>query len=155
MSLTHTHTHSDPIKGADTRRVWEAIELSHDHGTENLEERKRLIEAHPNEDDIVLDERVKGSLQPTRGIGDGLFKDPNFNDGTTRTLKTSIFSCNIVGSETELPRALRSCRLTTQLWPASLRTGIRPTPLPCPKSSPTRSHRVRKCILRVPCAPTV
>jgi hypothetical protein len=48
-----------------------------------MEERKRLIEAHPNEEDIVLDERVKGSLQPTRGIGDGLFKDPNFNDGTT------------------------------------------------------------------------
>lgn len=77
----------DPIKGADTRRVWEAIELSHDHGTENLEERKRLIEAHPNEDDIVLDERVKGSLQPTRGIGDGLFKDPNFNDALARKLE--------------------------------------------------------------------
>jgi len=68
------------VKG-DTRLKWEAIELSKDHVTENLEERKRLLESHPDEEDVIRDGRVKGSLQPTRGIGDGLFKDPNFNEG--------------------------------------------------------------------------
>ncbi len=66
-------------KKTETQK-WTAVDLSRDHGTDNPEERKRLINAHPTEPDVIMYERVKGMLQPTRGIGDGLYKDNSFNE---------------------------------------------------------------------------
>jgi pyruvate dehydrogenase phosphatase len=54
--------------------AYEAVELTTDHQIENEAERERLILNHPNEPDIVYRNRVKGRLQPTRGMGDGLYK---------------------------------------------------------------------------------
>jgi pyruvate dehydrogenase phosphatase len=56
---------------------WEAIPLSRDHTATS--ERERLMSEHPNEPDVVTRGRVKGDLIPSRGIGDGLFKVPEFN----------------------------------------------------------------------------
>ena len=48
-----------------------AIQLSQDlHGGNPLEV-ERLRRAHPDEDDVIKNGRVKGRLQPTRGFGDG------------------------------------------------------------------------------------
>jgi len=38
-----------------------------------------LKQAHPNEPDVVTRGRVKGYLQPARGIGDGVYKRPIYN----------------------------------------------------------------------------
>lgn len=57
--------------------TWEAIPLSRDHTATT--ERERLMKEHPNEPDVVRKGRVKGDLIPSRGIGDGLFKIPEFN----------------------------------------------------------------------------
>lgn len=56
-------------------KKWTAIELSQDHQIDtNPGEKARLIREHPNEPDIVKRDRVKGRLQPTRGLGDGMYK---------------------------------------------------------------------------------
>jgi len=54
---------------------WQSIDLTRDHQIENNnDERLRLITQHPREPDIIQKNRVKGRLQPTRGIGDGMYK---------------------------------------------------------------------------------
>ena len=35
---------------------------------------ERLLKEHPGEDDVIRRNRVKGRLQPTRGLGDGTYK---------------------------------------------------------------------------------
>jgi hypothetical protein len=50
--------------------TYRAIALSEDHQIDTNEaERKRLLTEHPNEPDIIHHNRVKGRLQPTRGLG--------------------------------------------------------------------------------------
>jgi hypothetical protein len=39
---------------------------------------QRLTAAHPNDPDVIAKNRVKGRLQPTRGLGDGLYKRKEF-----------------------------------------------------------------------------
>lgn len=52
-----------------------ALQLTQDHAIiDNPSERNRLLEAHPNEYNIIRRDRVKGRLQPTRGLGDGKYK---------------------------------------------------------------------------------
>src|SRR4051794_1905462 len=49
---------------------YQAIELTRDHQIDtNESERQRLLKEHPNELDVVYHDRVKGRLQPTRGLG--------------------------------------------------------------------------------------
>jgi pyruvate dehydrogenase phosphatase len=55
--------------------------LSEDHSLTNPIERDRLVKEHPNEPDVLgeaSDPRVKGMLQPSRGIGDGLYKSQDY-----------------------------------------------------------------------------
>jgi len=61
--------------------AWKAIALSRDHTAET--EETRLRNEHPEEPDVVMHGRVKGLLEPSRGIGDGLFKSPIFNNSLT------------------------------------------------------------------------
>ena len=52
-----------------------AVELSQDHQIDvNPSERLRLLREHPGEEDVLRRNRVKGRLQPTRGLGDGAYK---------------------------------------------------------------------------------
>lgn len=64
------HCESNP----DGTSRWSAVALSHDHRLDNETEMKRLVTAHPDESDLTKDGRVKGSLMPTRGFGDFVFK---------------------------------------------------------------------------------
>jgi len=58
---------------------WEAVALSKDHEiSSNEEERDRLLRDHPNEHDVIFHDRIKGHLQPTRGMGDGVYKKLDF-----------------------------------------------------------------------------
>lgn len=42
-------------------------------------EQEQIMKQHPNEPDAVLQGRIKGFLEPSRGLGDALFKDKYFN----------------------------------------------------------------------------
>lgn len=42
------------------------------------------MEEHPHEPDAVMNGRVKGFLEPSRGIGDGRYKIAEFNDRAAR-----------------------------------------------------------------------
>jgi pyruvate dehydrogenase phosphatase len=68
-------------KTGKTGVTWEAIELSKDHQIDvNPAERKRLLKAHPDEPDVITHNRVKGRLEPTRGLGDGMYKRKEYFD---------------------------------------------------------------------------
>lgn len=61
--------------GAADEFKFQAVELTSDHQIDtNSNERERLLRDHPDEADIILKNRVKGRLQPTRGFGDGFYK---------------------------------------------------------------------------------
>jgi pyruvate dehydrogenase phosphatase len=53
-----------------------ATVLSNDHNTDNERERNRIALAHPSEEDIFANGRIKGILKPTRHIGGALLKEP-------------------------------------------------------------------------------
>jgi len=53
--------------------------LSVDHTPREPSEASRLRAQHPNEDDVTKNGRVKGYLEPSRGIGDGRYKRDIFN----------------------------------------------------------------------------
>lgn len=83
---------------------YQCISMTNDHQIDtNANERRRLLAEHPNEPDVILHSRVKGRLQPTRGFGDGAYKNadfyylwvwPNFSPGKTLNL-TLLFSAHI------------------------------------------------------------
>lgn len=58
----------------DLQWHWEADELTRDHDLSNMDEEKRVLREHPDESDVTRRDRIKGRLQPTRGIGDGKYK---------------------------------------------------------------------------------
>jgi len=53
--------------------VWSAIQLSNDHTATTEEETIRA--QHPNDPKAVSEGRIKGILEPSRSIGDGVFKE--------------------------------------------------------------------------------
>ncbi len=54
---------------------FEAVELSRDHQIDTHPgERERLLSEHLDESTIIRKHRVRGGLQPTRGLGDGAYK---------------------------------------------------------------------------------
>jgi serine/threonine protein phosphatase PrpC len=55
-------------------------ELSEDHTPRNPREAMRLRSEHPDEPDVVKRGRVKGFLEPSRGIGDGRYKLKEYNE---------------------------------------------------------------------------
>jgi serine/threonine protein phosphatase PrpC len=68
----------------NTEYKYQAIELTEDHQIDtNHLERQRLLRDHPDEADIILKNRVKGRLQPTRGFGDGFYKRKEFYNART------------------------------------------------------------------------
>lgn len=56
---------------------WIAMPLSTIHTAKS--EQAIIMKEHPNEPDAVYQGRVKGFLEPSRGLGDALFKDKYFN----------------------------------------------------------------------------
>lgn len=73
------------VHGPDGSIHYEAIELSEDHQLDtNPAERERLLSEHLDEEDVIKRSRVKGRLQPTRGLGDGFYKDKRFETARAR-----------------------------------------------------------------------
>ena len=67
-----------------------AVPLSWDHQIDaNPGERERLLAAHPNEPDVIRRNRVKGRLQPTRGFGDGAYKQQRYFQLRAQTQPTN------------------------------------------------------------------
>ena len=55
--------------------TWQAVPLSHDHNVHNEAEVDRLKSSHPGEEDtVIIQDRVLGSLMPFRTFGDVDFK---------------------------------------------------------------------------------
>ncbi|KAK4786544.1 hypothetical protein SAY86_010377 [Trapa natans] len=57
-----------------------AVQLSTDHCTSIEEEVQRVKSEHPEDNQAVLNDRVKGQLKVTRAFGAGFLKKPKFNE---------------------------------------------------------------------------
>jgi pyruvate dehydrogenase phosphatase len=55
---------------------WKAKALSEDQVASNKSERERMMREHPNEPDLLKNDRVLGGLQPLRAFGDARYKWP-------------------------------------------------------------------------------
>lgn len=64
-------------KKGDQHEQFEAIQITKDHTA--YEEEERIRREHPDEEDVVIDGTIKGNLEPSRAIGDALFKHDIFN----------------------------------------------------------------------------
>uniref|UniRef100_H3B6M5 PPM-type phosphatase domain-containing protein n=1 Tax=Latimeria chalumnae TaxID=7897 RepID=H3B6M5_LATCH len=54
--------------------TWAALPLTRDHNAFNMSELRRLEEEHPNEDKMIIRDRLLGFLMPLRAFGDAMFK---------------------------------------------------------------------------------
>ncbi|CAN6246518.1 unnamed protein product [Urochloa humidicola] len=59
----------------------EALQLSTDHSTSIEEEVQRIKREHPDDDQCIVNDRVKGRLKVTRAFGAGYLKQAKLNDG--------------------------------------------------------------------------
>ena len=83
---TNTELNTAEMRGHCSSPAHIAISLSRDHQIDtNPSERDRLLNAHPNEDDVIRRNRVKGRLQPTRGFADGVYKFVPFYNHRVRS----------------------------------------------------------------------
>ncbi|KAL0862084.1 hypothetical protein Bca101_041202 [Brassica carinata] len=57
-----------------------AVQLSSDHSTSVEEEVSRIRSEHPEDEQSILKDRVKGQLKVTRAFGAGFLKKPSFNE---------------------------------------------------------------------------
>ncbi|CAJ2628934.1 unnamed protein product [Trifolium pratense] len=69
-----------------------ALQLSTDHSTDIEEEVFRIRAEHPDDNQAILNGRVKGHLKVTRAFGAGFLKRPSFNDALLE-----VFQINYVG----------------------------------------------------------
>ncbi|KAE8706026.1 Pectinacetylesterase family protein isoform 1 [Hibiscus syriacus] len=68
-------------------------QLTMDHNSDVKEEVERIRKEHPDDDEAVVNERVKGYLKVTRAFGAGFLKQPKWNDALCE-----IFRINYVGT---------------------------------------------------------
>ena len=83
-SVTSGYAATGTAAPAPPQMRHQTIALSQDHALDNPLERERLISSHAQELDIIKHARVKGRLQPTRGIGDGLYKEARYIEAVPR-----------------------------------------------------------------------
>ncbi|XP_061354031.1 protein phosphatase 2C 32-like [Gastrolobium bilobum] len=70
-----------------------ALQLSTDHSTGIEEEVFRIRAEHPDDNQAILNDRVKGHLKVTRAFGAGFLKRPSFNEALLE-----VFRVDYVGS---------------------------------------------------------
>lgn len=70
-----------------------AVQLSTDHSTSIDEEIIRIKEEHPDDNQAVLNDRVKGQLKVTRAFGAGFLKKPTCNEALLE-----MFRVNYIGT---------------------------------------------------------
>ncbi|XWS59809.1 hypothetical protein CRYUN_Cryun08bG0153700 [Craigia yunnanensis] len=56
------------------------LQLTMDHNADVEEEAERIRKEHPDDDEAVVNQRVKGYLKVTRAFGAGFLKQPKWND---------------------------------------------------------------------------
>ncbi|CAM6050291.1 unnamed protein product [Sphagnum compactum] len=71
-----------------------ALQLSSDHSTSILEEVLRIKAEHPNDKNVIFNDRVKGRLKVTRAFGAGFLKQPAWNNALLK-----MFRCNFEGTD--------------------------------------------------------
>ncbi|XP_061366167.1 protein phosphatase 2C 32-like isoform X3 [Gastrolobium bilobum] len=64
-----------------------AVQLSTDHSTSIEEEVFRIRAEHPDDNQAILNDRVKGQLKVTRAFGAGFLKRPSFNEPLLKTFR--------------------------------------------------------------------
>ncbi|XVE61876.1 hypothetical protein DITRI_Ditri06bG0074300 [Diplodiscus trichospermus] len=69
------------------------LQLTMDHNADVEEEAERIRKEHPDDDEAVVNERVKGYLKVTRAFGAGFLKQPKWNEALYE-----IFRINYVGT---------------------------------------------------------
>ncbi|OMO66259.1 phosphatase 2C (PP2C)-like protein [Corchorus capsularis] len=69
------------------------VQLTMDHNADVEEEVERIRKEHPDDDEAIVNERVKGYLKVTRAFGAGFLKQPKWNDALYE-----IFRINYVGT---------------------------------------------------------
>ncbi|KAF8511666.1 phosphatase 2C-like domain-containing protein [Hysterangium stoloniferum] len=67
---------SEGFLGRIVDSSWTATPLNDLHNMHNPAEVQCLQEEHPDEDDLIIDHRTKGSLGVTRALGDAILKVP-------------------------------------------------------------------------------
>ncbi|CAK9220980.1 unnamed protein product [Sphagnum troendelagicum] len=71
-----------------------ALQLSSDHSTSILEEVLRIKAEHPNDENVIFNDRVKGRLKVTRAFGAGFLKQPAWNNALLK-----MFRCDFEGTD--------------------------------------------------------
>ncbi|CAM6050484.1 unnamed protein product [Sphagnum compactum] len=82
---------SDPAPGS---LLLDALQLSSDHSTSILEEVLRIKAEHPNDENAISNNRVKGQLKVTRAFGAGFLKQPVWNNALLK-----MFRCDFEGTD--------------------------------------------------------
>ncbi|XP_043695958.1 protein phosphatase 2C 29-like [Telopea speciosissima] len=67
-------------KAPAERMMLTALQLSTDHSTSIEEEVLRIKEEHPDDNQCIVNDRVKGRLKVTRAFGAGFLKQPKLNN---------------------------------------------------------------------------
>ncbi|CAK9222092.1 unnamed protein product [Sphagnum troendelagicum] len=70
------------------------LQLSSDHSTSILEEVLRIKAEHPNDENVIFNDRVKGRLKVTRAFGAGFLKQPAWNNALLK-----MFRCDFEGTD--------------------------------------------------------
>ncbi|CAM6027452.1 unnamed protein product [Sphagnum balticum] len=81
-----------PLEPASS--LLKALQLSSDHSTSILEEVLRIKAEHPNDENVIFNDRVKGRLKVTRAFGAGFLKQPTWNNALLK-----MFRCNFEGTD--------------------------------------------------------
>lgn len=63
------------------------VQLTQDHVVEELSERQRVLAEHPDDDSVIVCERVKGKIKVTRAFGAGYLKQAKLNDALIGILR--------------------------------------------------------------------
>ncbi|KAL9227850.1 hypothetical protein vseg_003494 [Gypsophila vaccaria] len=69
------------------------LQLTVDHNTYVKEEVQRIRKEHPDDPNVIINDRVKGSLEVTRAFGAGFLKQPKWNDALLK-----MFRINYIGT---------------------------------------------------------
>nr|KYP71710.1 Protein phosphatase 2C 32 [Cajanus cajan] len=76
----HVHKINKNREISMCRLKMRAVQLSTDHSTSIEEEVFRIREEHPDDNQAIFNDRVKGQLKVTRAFGAGFLKRPSFNE---------------------------------------------------------------------------
>ncbi|KAL5981736.1 hypothetical protein ACLOJK_015799 [Asimina triloba] len=78
--ISEASNSSSKIKNISCRQNMRAVQLSTDHNTSIEEEVSRIRSEHADDNQAIVNDRVKGQLKVTRAFGAGFLKKPRCNE---------------------------------------------------------------------------